>query len=149
MLISPFITMEADEADIENTILKMKETSKNPGLRKMCLRDVLIKEFCRGLLHKLGSDDEQRCKDKDNIRTKLRAVSRLLVALNTKSGNDFELTKYIVPKHFMFIVSTVKDLGIQYPNLALTLGHYIKQICQIKQSLALQCEDEQAKKGSK
>ena len=46
----------------------------------------------------------------------------------------------------MFIVSTVKDLGIQYPNLALTLGHYIKQICQIKQSLALQCEDEQAKK---
>ena len=51
MLISPFITLESDEADIEDLILKMKETSKHPGLKNICMHDVLIKEFCRGLLH--------------------------------------------------------------------------------------------------
>ena len=52
MLISPFITFESDDTDIEDLLLKMKETHKNPGLKKICMEDTLIKEFCRGLLHR-------------------------------------------------------------------------------------------------
>ena len=40
----------------------------------------------------------------------------------------------------MLVVNTVRDMGKDSPNLALTLGHYIKQICQLKQSLAIQSE---------
>ena len=40
----------------------------------------------------------------------------------------------------MLVVNTVRDMGKHSPNLALTLGHYIKQICQLKQSLSLQSE---------
>ena len=78
MLISPFITLDSDYDDIENLILQMRETAQNPGLRNICMRDILIKEFCRGLLHKLRTEDEQRHKDKNNVSTKLRAVARLL-----------------------------------------------------------------------
>ena len=123
----------------------MKETSKYPGLKNICLQDNLIKEFCRGLVHKLGSDNEQRRKDKDNIRTNLRAVARLLVNLNKASEQESESTEYFRPKHFMLIVNIVKEMGKGSPNLSFTLGHYIKQICQIKQSLALQTENKEAK----
>ena len=40
----------------------------------------------------------------------------------------------------MLVVNTVRDMGKHSPSLALTLGHYIKQICQLKQSLSLQSE---------
>ena len=145
MLISPFINLDTDDAEIDEVIIKMKETSKNPGLKKTCRTDPLIKEFCRGLLHKLGHDSEQRRKDKDNIRTKLRAVGRLLLSLNHKRQEDMDLWSYIAPKHFKMIVKVVKEMGQKTPNLALTLGHYIKQLCQLKHSLALQNENSAGK----
>ena len=140
MLISPFITLDSDNDDIQNVIIQMRETTQNPGLRNICMQDILIKEFCRGLLHKLGTEDEQRPKDKNNVSTKLRAVARVLIKLNEKTKNDCHLTSYIIPKYFMLVVNTVRDMGKDSPNLALTLGHYIKQICQLKQSLAIQSE---------
>ena len=74
MLISPFITLDSDYDDIEKMILQMRETAQNPGLRKICMRDILIIEFYRGLLNKLGTEDEQCHKDKNSVSTKLRAV---------------------------------------------------------------------------
>lgn len=146
MLLSPFITLDSDEAEIDDLIMKMKETSKYPGLKAICQGDNLIREFCRGLLHKLGTFDEQRRKDIDNVRTKVRAVGRLLIALNKKSGQDSHLESFISPKFFKLIVEVTKDLGKQLPSFALTLGHYIKQLCQLKQSMALQNENDLAKK---
>ena len=89
MLISPWITCsDSDDAEIEEIMFKMKETAMNPGLKMACQKDRLIKEFCRGLLHKLGTNNEQRRKDKDNVRAKLRAVGRLLLSLNKKSEKE-------------------------------------------------------------
>jgi hypothetical protein len=51
----------------------MKEKVKNPGLKELCYQDELIKEFGIHLLDKLGTQEEQRRKDQDNIRT-TRAV---------------------------------------------------------------------------
>ncbi|XP_005098712.2 uncharacterized protein LOC101849288 [Aplysia californica] len=148
MLLSPFLQLDSDEGEIEDIISKMKETSKNPGLRQICMHDVLIREFCRGLVHKLGPLEEQRRKDKDNIRTKVRAVGRLVVRLNEKSNQDLDLSAFLKPTHFRLIVETVRDMGLESPNLSLTLGHYIKQIVQLKQSLALQGEDDEARKDA-
>ena len=143
MLITPFISLDSDDDDIENLILQMRETTQNPGLRNICMQDILIKEFCRGLLHRLGTEDEQRPKDKNNVSTKLRAVARLLSKLNEKTKDDCHLSSYITPKYFMLVVNAVRDMGKHSPNLALTLGHYIKQVCQLKQSLALRNEAKQ------
>ena len=143
MLLSPYITLDSDNDMIENLILQMRETVKNPGLRSICMRDILIKEFCRGLLHRLGTDDEQRQKDKNNVSTKLRVVARLLSNLNGKTNEDWHLSSYIAPKYFMMVVNTVREMGKHSPHLGLTLGHYIKQICQLKQSLGLQSEAKQ------
>ena len=141
MLISPFITFESDDTDIEDLLFKMKETHKNPGLKKICMEDKLIKEFCRGLLHRLGTEEEQRRKDKDNIRTKLRAVARLLSSLNEKTGENGDLSSYTTPNHFMLVVNTVREMGKESPQLALTLGHYVKQIIELKHSLGLRTSD--------
>ena len=84
MLISPWITSDSDDAEIDEIMFKMKETTMNPGLKIVCQKDRIIKEFCCGLLHKLGTNHEQRRKDKDNIRAKLRAMGRLLISLNEK-----------------------------------------------------------------
>ncbi|RUS79500.1 hypothetical protein EGW08_012732 [Elysia chlorotica] len=146
MLLSPFLSYDNEDEEIEDIFLKMKETVKYPGLKTVCQQDSLIKEFCRGLVHKIGTEGEQRRKDKDNIRTKVRAVARLLVGLNERTNQSLSLEEYIKPKTFMLIVNTVKDMGMHSPNLALTLGHYIKQICQLKKSVALQTEGELKRK---
>ena len=142
MLLSPFLNFDNEDEEIEDIFLKMKETVKYPGLKTICQQDSLITEFCRGLVHKLGTKGEQRRKDKDNIRTKARAVARLLVGLNEKTNKSLSLDEYIKPETFMLTVNTVKDMGLHFPNLALNLGHYINQIYQLKKSVALQIEDE-------
>ena len=140
MLLSPFFKLNSDDADINHVIDKMKETKKYPGLQNIAKKDKLIREFCRGLIHKLGTDEEQRRKDKDNIRTKIRALSRLLKALNENNQEWRDLISYITSEDFPLIVKVVKTIGLTQPNMSLTLGHYLKQICQLKKSLALQCK---------
>lgn len=140
MLLSPFIKFDSDDADINHVIDKMKETKKYPGLQNIAKQDKLIREFCRGLIHKLGTEEEQRRKDKDNIRTKIRALARLLKALNKNNQEWRDLMSYITSKDFPFIVKVVKTIGLAQPNMSLTLGHYLKQISQLKKSLALQCK---------
>ncbi|XP_053388364.1 uncharacterized protein LOC128551503, partial [Mercenaria mercenaria] len=75
MIIEPFILRShEEEEEIDSLISKMKETEQNPGLKDICFQDVLIREFGLSLLHKLGTSEEQRVKDKDNVRTKMRCV---------------------------------------------------------------------------
>ena len=124
----------------------MKETAKFPGLRDICQRDDLLKEFCRGLIHRIGPKGEQRRKDKDNVRTKIRAVARLVSMLNEKHHKVLSLNDYIHPCLFMDVVNCVKDVGLSLPNYALTLGNYLKQLCLLKKSLALQVEDQVRRK---
>ena len=146
MLVSPFINVTDQDSDIDDIFSKMKETVKFPGLRDICQRDDLIKEFCRGLMHRIGPIGEQRRKDKDNVRTKTRAVARLVSMLNQKHTQVLSLNDYITPRLFMDVVNVVKDVGLSSPNYALTLGNYLKQLCLLKKSLALQTEDQVRRK---
>ena len=141
MLIAPFVKTENKE--VQEIFSKMKETKKYPGLKQVSENDELIKEFGKGLLQKLGTKDEQRLKDIDNIRTKVRHVARLLVALKEKDKEIYSLDNAITPAKFFLVIETVKDIAQECdsPKFGTTLGHYLKQLSMLKKSLALVSSD--------
>ena len=149
LMLSPFMMKDQKTIDELDMVLdKMKETGKNPGIKEICCRDELIREFGHSLLAKLGTLAEQRRKDQDNLRTKMRSVGRLLKKLNDQKLTDQPLDSYITQKEFMNVVSMVKALSREAdsPQLAITVGHYLKQIALLKASIALQREDARKKK---
>ena len=73
MLLAPFMNTE-QENGLEELLDDMKETGTNLGVKNICSNDKLIREFGKCLLGSLGNENEQRRKDKDNIRTTLRSV---------------------------------------------------------------------------
>ena len=149
IMLAPFLQREETETDnLNQVIIKMKETTQNPGLKDICMEDELVREFGLSLLDKLGTAEEQRRKDEDNVRTKMRCVARLLKKLNEKKLAPQQLSNYITAKEFNVVVSAVKDLYRESdsPQLAITLGHYLKQICLLKASLAIQQEDDRKKR---
>ena len=141
-----------DEAtkNLDDLINNMRETVDNPGLRQICESDELIREFGRSLIGRLGSEDEQRLKDKDNIRTKMRYVARLMKHLNEDKPHK-PLTYYITGKQFHTVANGVKSLAMktQSTSLATALGHYIRQIALLKRSLAIEQDDDQSIKEAK
>ena len=82
----------------------MKETKDNPGLSNICSTDEIIKEFALCNLDKLGAEDEQRKKDQDNIRTKVRTLGRGLKKMN-------ELSASLTAQNLSFF-SPLKDSGM-------------------------------------
>ena len=89
----------------------MKTTAANPGLEDIARSDELIRDYCRSLLQRLGDDTEQRIKDKDNIRTKLRTIAKLFKALNQRTPRWQSLAHFISGPCFDLLVSTTKDLA--------------------------------------
>ncbi|KAH3807280.1 hypothetical protein DPMN_135615 [Dreissena polymorpha] len=79
----------------------MKETKENPGLKKVCQEDELIRQF--GLYHlgRLGPLEEQRLKDQDNVRTKMRSLARLLVRLNGEELFSYPLSHFICAQNLI------------------------------------------------
>lgn len=147
-LLSPFMPrVHEDVAYLNSVIQKMRETKKHPGLQQICFEDELIREFGCWLSGKLGSKNEQRRKDEDNVRTKMRALARLLMKLNEGKTFRENLSFYISPRQFKVVVQAVKELykEANSPQLGLTLGHYIKQVSLLKGSVALQLEDRKMK----
>ena len=88
------------DEEVNELINYMKETALNPGLKDVAENDALILAFGKSLLGRLGTSEEQRRKDKDNIRTKVRTVARLLVKLNENSEvENLPLSDYISGKN--------------------------------------------------
>ena len=100
---------------------------------------MLIIEFAQSLLNKLGTEDERKRKDKDNIRMKLRMVGQLLKQFNSEKPQHVELSNFITGQCFMTVVEAVKDCSLQAesPSMALTLGHYFKKFFLLKINLVL------------
>lgn len=151
-MLSPFFQREEVEVEeLDALVEKMKETNKNPGLKEMCTSDNMIKEFGLSLMEKLGMNSEQRRKDHDNIRTKLRAVGRLLKKLNENKFRKQDIDYYLCPSEFKNVVHAVKELSQEAnsPNLALTLGHYVKQLALLKGSKGIETGNEKKQKEAK
>lgn len=152
IMLAPFMQVrpEHEIEALDMVIMKMKETTQNPGLKNICCDDQLIREFGNSLLDKLGTEEEQRRKDQDNIRTKMRSVARLLQKLNENKLRSLPLSDFISGREFMNVVTAVKELSLEAnsPNLALTLGHYVKQICLLKVSSGIMTEDMRKKEDA-
>jgi hypothetical protein len=147
-LLSPiFHGIDNDDAlSIDQLFLSMKETQKNPGIPEICKNDPVIREFAWGQLERLGTDEERRIKDEDNIRTKVRTLGRGLKKMNENLSDErwHSLSEFLSPQYFRHVLASVKQLALEAdsPNLALTLGHYIKQSFLLKISLGIENEDQ-------
>ena len=110
-MMAPFLRKadSDDEQRLNSVIDKMRETEKYPGLKDTCSHDELIREFGMWLLDKLGNEDEQRRRDQDNIRTKMRSLARLLAKLNEQKLFPQPLSYYICANEFGSIVTAVKS----------------------------------------
>ncbi|WAR28263.1 KT5AA-like protein [Mya arenaria] len=142
--IAPFLQQQDEDIEmLDEVIDKMKETKENPGLKKVCQEDELIRQF--GLYHlgRLGPLEEQRLKDQDNVRTKMRSLARLLVRLNGEELFSYPLSHFICAQKFDLVAKTVKEMyqEIGSSQLGLNLGHYIKQVSLLKSSMCLRRQD--------
>lgn len=149
-ILAPFLPSNTNDAETkyEMVVEGMKETSQNTGLKDICRSDTLIKEFGLSLLDRLGLVEEQRRKDTDNIRTKLRSVARLIKHLNNNKPNPKSLNEFITPGQFMNVVQAVKELSLNAdsPSLSIALGNHIKHILLLKISLGIRSGDNNLKK---
>ena len=100
------------------------------------MKDSLILEFARCLLKRQGDPSEHRPSEINNIRKKLRCVARLLTLLHPK-GTFVPLTTYITAGGYDKVEDAARQLALKSPQLGLSLGHYIKQICLQKIGLAI------------
>lgn len=135
------VTQAINDTSLEDIFSHMKDTDKNAGVKEICESDDLIRQFGSCLLEKLGTLEERRRKDVDNIRTKLRTVGRLLKVLNAGMLDHRPLSDFLSGPNFHKVVTGVKELALQSdsPNIALILGHYLKQINLLKLSLGIRC----------
>jgi hypothetical protein len=118
----------------------MKETSANPGISELCRRDKLIREFAKSMPCRLGEDSEQRVKDMDNVRTKVRTVGRLLKELQIQGEQPLPLEHFISGSKFNQVVNATIAISKQSnsPQIALVLGHYVKHLALLKVSMSIQ-----------
>ncbi|XP_052261565.1 uncharacterized protein LOC127865682 [Dreissena polymorpha] len=145
-MLFPFMKdIDEDDALLESFFDGMKETNANPGVPLLCKNDPLIREFASSKLCRLGEKKEQRVKDVDNVRTKVRTVGRLLKQLHQNNEAKSPLSEFITGMNFMKVLNATKNISLESdsPQLALTIGHYIKHIALLKSSIGVQTEDEQ------
>ena len=151
-LLSPFVKqLSREDALAEKLFSGMKETKANPGIRPLCEKDPLIVEFAKSLLGRLGEEDEQRLKDMDTIRTKVRTIGRLLKYLTEKHETTQPLSKFICGQYFQPVIEAVKELSLESdsPQLALNLGIYINQLALLKISCGVMTGDLQEQEAGR
>ena len=151
LLIAPYVRRNSDETPLDDFFNRMKETKENPGVPDLCKNDELIREFAQSLLERIGDESDQRRKDADNMRTKVRTVGRLLKKLQELTGQTKAMSFFLTGTYFQAVVDAVKDMSIQSnsPSLAIVLGHYIKQLNLLKRTTSYAKEDEISRKESK
>lgn len=143
-ILAPFLHANNTATELDVLLQGMRETKKNPGIVPICLGDALIRMFAQSKCDRLGTTDEQRRRDLDTIRTKVRSLGRLLKQLNIGGGVWKDLNYFLHPAHFNDVWKGVRKLGEESgsPQLAITLGHYVKQVILLKRSLGVQTGDE-------
>lgn len=94
--------------------------------------------FAAEQLGRLGTTEERRATDENNIKTKLRTLGRLCQQIRERSKTTFDFNEYIQPKYFKMIVQATKDLAIKSPQLGLTIGHYLRNLVLLKITEAIE-----------
>lgn len=116
------------------------------GVEKVVREDTIIRDFGIELLGRLGTADERRTTDLNNVKTKLRSVARLVTRIRTNTGTTLDLNGYLSPKHFSNVVKASKDLAAVSPQLTIALGHYVRSAVLLKLSFAIGSENMQMRR---
>ena len=153
-MLTPFLSQTEETSAYTDELAKlldgMKETSANPGIPNVCQADPIIRLFAQSQLDRLGTPDEQRKNDYDNIRGKVRVLARLLKEMN-KDLSWKPLSDFITAQKFEHMVKAVKMLAIENnsPQVAIVLGHYMKHCSLLKLTHAIKTDCEISQKEAK
>lgn len=99
------------------------------GLVETIRADALIKTFGQHQLLRKG--DNINFTEINQIRGKLRFLARLLHAVRDETGTSDSLSDLIDPGYYDAFVTAVLKIRAVNKQLALTLGHYIRQVCML------------------
>ncbi|KAL5021120.1 hypothetical protein ScPMuIL_000275 [Solemya velum] len=115
--------------------------------------DSLIVSFGQVLINQLGS------RRTNHISQRMRQLGRLKMKLNEIKKQDQDIQHYISPQHFDTVILAVKDLAgfrrneehisvFDTPSLALTFGHNLVKVAELKRGIAIRSTDDVMKRES-
>lgn len=121
------------------------------GVLDVIQRDVLIQIYALNQLDRLG-EGKPRDRDLNVIRTKIRSMARLIIKLESTLGlNSTTMTDYLKPQRYDQVAKAVKLLGSEKsPQLAIALGHYVKQLNLLKIGRGIKlCQEQMVTEGER
>lgn len=116
------------------------------GLVQTVENDSLIRVFGKHQLLRKG--DQLSWSEKNQIRGKLRFLARLLHQIRSQTQTSCDLSTYLKPQYYDSMVEAVLEIRKSNKQLALTLGHYIKQVCLLNIGEAIKNGDKVKKSNS-
>lgn len=88
--------------------------------------DSLIKIFGQ---HQILRKGDLNFSETNQIRGKLRFLARLLLGIREKTETELSFSELLRPEYYDAFVAAVLEIRQSNKQLALSLGHYVKQIC--------------------
>ena len=149
--ITPFSSYEADiPKELQETVFQKMRTDE---VHDTVINDRLIIQFGKVLINQLGP------RRTNYVSQRMRQLGKLKIKVNEMSKDNHPLDTYIAPQKFDLIISAVKEMAgftrneqgicvFQTPSLALTLGHNLVKVAELKRGIAIRSRDDVAKSES-
>lgn len=115
------------------------------GVLEAIKGDRLIKIFGQ---HQILRKGDLNFSETNQLRGKLRFLARLLLAIREKTETELSFSELLRPEYYDAFVAAVLEIRQSNKQLALTLGHYVKQICLLNISEGIKSENKAMRKGS-
>lgn len=96
----------------------------------------------------LRKGDDLSFSECNQIRAKLHFLARLLAQLHVVTNSKRTFSELLSPEFYDAFVESVLTIRDQNKQLALTLGHYIKQICLLNIAESIKSNNKQFEKQS-
>lgn len=108
--------------------------------------DSIIRLFGENQILRKG--EELTFTEVNQIRAKLHYLARLLSQLHIQTDTTMSFSELLRPQFYDEFVNSVLVIRETNKQLALTLGHYIKQICLLNIAQSIKAENKQAEQMS-
>lgn len=136
--------------ELQETVFQKMRTDK---VHDTIIKDSLIIHFGKVLINQLGP------RRTGYVSQRMRQLGKLKIKLNEMSSENHSLDSYIAPQHFDLVISAVKEMAgfrrneqrisvFDTPSLALTLGHNLVKVAELKRGIAIRSTDDVAKNES-
>lgn len=108
--------------------------------------DKIIRLFGENQILRKG--DQLTFTEANQIRAKLHFLARLLAQLHVQTNSTMSFSELLRPQYYDAFVSSVLTIRETNKQVALTLGHYIKQICLLNIAQSIKTGNKDAEKQS-